>query len=371
MTQRPYNVLLVDLAKTYGGAEVRVLTACRALQGVVASCRVATLEGSALHARLQSDKLPFEVIKARRGSPRQLMELRDVMRRGKYNIVDAHNVQSIFWGHLAAWLAGAKGCVSTIHSDFGKEYPGFKGRVYEGVLWIDKRLARQYINVTQVLQAKSEAHGTGKHSTLIFNAVPVPETIPDKKDDALRAEWGFALGDFVVGIAARLVPVKGHTYLIDALALLADLPQVKLLILGDGALRSELEQQAAARGVANRICFAGFRDDIPRILESLDCVCLASLSEALPYAILEAASYARPILATAVGGMATLLTDYKTARLVPSRDPAALAEGLRWIATHPDDARQMGINAYHMVRQSFSVQTMIDKTLGVYDQALK
>jgi glycosyltransferase involved in cell wall biosynthesis len=68
--------------------------------------------------------------------------------------------------------------------------------------------------------------------------------------------------------------------------------------------------------------------------------------------------------------MATLLTDYKTARLVPARDPAALADGLRWIVTHPNDARQMGINAYSMAAAAFSVETMIEKTLDVYDKAL-
>lgn len=350
-----------------------MLTACRALQDArdtVAACRVATLEGSALHARLQADGLPFEVIKSSRGSPRLLAELCAVIRRGGYQVVDAHNVQSILWGHLAAWLAGVKGRVATIHSDFGAEYPGLKGRFYEGVLWFDKRLARQYINVTEVLQAKSQANGTAARSTLIANAVPVPEIPPTVRNDALRAEWGFTPADFVVGIVARLKPVKGHTYLIDALAQLGDLPQVKLLIAGDGPLREELQAQAEVCGVAGRVCFAGFRDDIPRVLMALDCVCMASLSEALPYAVLEAASYARPILATAVGGMATLLTDYQTARLVPAHDSVALAEGLRWMATHPDDAHQIGINAYHLVRQSFSVPTMIEKTLQVYDRAL-
>lgn len=368
--RRPYSVLLVDLAKTYGGAEVRVLTACQALQDRMVACRVATLNGSPLHARLDASGLPFELVKSPRGSPRLMLELCALIKRGRYQIVDAHNIQSILWGHLAAQLAGARGRVATIHSDFAKEYPGLKGRGYASVLWIDRALARQFINVTEVLQAKSRANGTSKRSSLILNAVPVPDTIPLEKNNTLRAEWGFTPRDFVVGIVARLKPVKGHTYLIDALAQLGDLPQIKLLILGDGPLRDELEAQAKQRGVANRVCFAGFREDIPRVLPSLDCVCMASLSEALPYAVLEAAAYARPILATAVGGMATLLTDYKTARLVPARDPAALADGLRWIITHPDEARQMGINAYQMAYDTCSVQTMIEKTLQVYDKAL-
>jgi glycosyltransferase involved in cell wall biosynthesis len=127
--------------------------------------------------------------------------------------------------------------------------------------------------------------------------------------------------------------------------------------------------RAAACGIAHRIYFTGFRQDVPRILASVDCVCIPSLSEALPYTLLEAAAWARPILATSVGGMATLLEDRNTALLVPPGDPAALAEGLRWMAQHPDEAGRIGMAAYELVRQSFSLEAMIEKTLQVYDAA--
>ena len=367
--KRPYNVLLVDLARTYGGAEVRVLTAAAALQSAVARCRVVTLDGSALHKRLLSEGLPCEVIHARRASVRVLLSIRNIIRRGHYQIIDAHNVQSIFWGHFAALLAGAKGRVATIHSDYDREYPGFKGKIYEGVLRLDRLTRPWYINVTDVLQAKSARQGLASRSILIPNAIPVPETPPSFRDPVLLAQWGIVPGDFVVGIVARLKPVKGHTYLIDALAQLTDLPNVKLVILGDGPLQAALETQARHRGVAGRVCFAGFREDVSQLLSSLDCVCMSSLSEALPYAILEAASNARPILATAVGGMATLLTDYKTARLVPPSNPTALADGIRWMVSHPSEAHQLGMAAYDMVKRSFSVDTMVEKTIQVYDRA--
>lgn len=370
MAVRPYRVLLVDLAQGFGGAEVRVLTQARALQGRVANCRVAALAGSALHERLESENIPHELIGAGRADPRLALALRGVIRHGGYQIVDAHNVQSLLWGHLAALLAGARGRVATIHSDYGGEYSGLKGALYEGVLRFNRLMARQYITVTEVLQAKAQAQGAAARSTLIHNAVPVPEELPASKDPTLLAEWGFTPDDFVAVIVARLKPVKGHAYLIEALAQLDDLPRVKLLVVGDGPLRQELEAQAAQLGVADRVRFAGFRQDIPRVLGSVDCLCMASLSEGLPYAILEGASYARPILATAVGGMATLLQDGQTARLVPPRDPAALAEGLRWLATHPDEAQAIGRAAYEMVRRSFSVEAMIDQILDVYDRAL-
>ncbi|NWF71321.1 MAG: glycosyltransferase [Chloroflexi bacterium] len=367
---KAYRVLLIDLAKTFGGAEVRVLAQARALQGLVVECAVVTLRDSALHARLQQENLPHHAVRAGRGNPGILLELRRIIRQGGYQVVDAHNVQSVLWGLFAAALAGAPGRVATIHSDYGGEYPGLKGRVYEGVLSASRLVARHYINVTEVLQQKAAAQGYGARSTRIANAVPVPPEPLRQKDTRLYADWGFAPSDFVVGILARLKPVKGHSYLIDAFGQLADLPHAKLLIVGDGPLEAELKAQVAALGLQQRVVFTGFRQDIPDILRALDCMCLASLSEALPYAVLEAASFARPLLVTAVGGLKTLLKHEQTALLVPAQDAAALAGAIRWFVAHPHQAVQIGQNAYHMVRQTFSVETMIASVLQVYDRVV-
>lgn len=366
---RPYKVLIVDLARTFGGAEVRALTQAAALQTVTAGCAVATLRGSPLHEQLQRRNLPHEVINSGRASPQLLLTLRGIMRRGNYGIIDAHNVQSILWGHLAAALAGGRGCVATIHSDYGAEYPGLKGKFYEAVLRVDQFVARQYINVTEVLQAKAERQGLGPRSTLIHNAVVVPPSPDFSKDPALLASFGFTPDDFVVAIVARLKPVKGHTTLIDAFTRLSDLPHAKLLVVGDGPLRPELEAQVQRCGLAGRVHFTGFREDIPHILPSVDCVAMASLSEALPYAVLEACSYARPLVATAVGGLVTLLKDGETALLVPSQNPDAMAEAIRRLVENPAEARRIGLAGYEMVKRSFSVESMIEKILRVYDAA--
>lgn len=370
MEKRSYRVLLVDIAQSFGGAEVRTLTQARALQQAVAGCTTVTLSGSQLHQRLEAENLPCIPLSIGRGDPRLILALRRIIRAGGFTVVDAHNVQSILWAHLAAVLARAPGRVATIHSDYGAEYSGVKGLLYEGVLRLDRLLAREFINVTEVLQAKADRQGFADRCTLIHNAVPVAAEPWTGSDLALRAEFGFDPDDVVAGIVARLKPVKGHRYLIDAMTQLDDLPQIKLLVVGDGPLQTDLKAQVAALGLSQRVVFAGFRRDIDAILKAVDIVVMASLSEALPYAVLEAMSYARPLLVTRVGGMATLLNDHETALLVPSQDAAALADGLRWLATHPDAARDLGLAAYDVVRQTFSVDTMINSVLAVYDRAL-
>ncbi|MBN2471651.1 MAG: glycosyltransferase [Anaerolineae bacterium] len=371
MNRKPYNVLLVDLAKAFGGAEVRVLTQARALKERGMICRVAVLEDSPLHERVEREGLPCEIINLGRGNPALLLTLRDLIARHNYAIVDAHNVQSIFWAHWAAVLAGARGRVATLNSDFGQEYPGAKGRAYEGVLRLNQLVSREYITVTEVLQEKMVRRGYGERSTLIHNAVPVPEAPLVHVDTELRGAWGFAPDDFMLAIIARLKPVKGHRYLLEAVATLADLPQVKLLVVGDGPLRETLEAQVRSLGIEDRVHFTGFVQDIPAVLRGIDALCLSSLSEALPYVLLEAASYARPMIVTRVGGMATLLTDREDAVVVPPRDAPALAEGIRWLATHPQEASQIGLAAYALVQRQFSVERMIEQVLAVYDRAAK
>lgn len=364
--KRDYRVLLVDLAQSYGGAEVRVLTQARSLQKHVAQCTVAVLQGSPLHKRLQAENLPCEPMPVGRGNPRMGLALRQVIRNGNYQIIDAHNVHSILWGHLGAWLAGVKGLVVTMHSDYGSEYPGLKGIFYEMTLRLNRLVAQEYITVTEGLQEKFSPKIS---STLIHNAVPIPELPLPAKNPDLIGSWGFSPDDFIVAILARLKPVKGHRYLIDGLAQLSDLPQVKLLIVGDGPLKPELETQVKGLGLTRRVHFAGFRQDVTDILPSVDCVCMASLSEALPYAVLEAASYARPLLVTKVGGMATLLADHHTAVFVPPQDAKALANGIREIVANPEPTYQLGQAAYELVKTSFSTDTMMAKILAVYDRA--
>ncbi|MCE7948650.1 MAG: glycosyltransferase family 1 protein [Chloroflexi bacterium CFX4] len=369
IAKRPYKVLLIDLARSYGGAEVRTQTQATALESAVQGCAVAVLHGSPLHERLTKLGVPCEVLAFGRGSPALALKLRAIIKRGGYHIIDAHNVQSILWGHWAAWLAGVRGCVATIHSDYGAEYPNLKGKFYEGVLRLNRLIARQYITVTETLQSKAERQGLGERATLIHNAVPIPPLPLPEPDHALRAAWNAAPDDFVIGIVARLKPVKGHRYLLDAMAQVRDLP-VKLVIIGEGPLHAELTAQVQALGIADRVHFAGFREDVLSLLPSLDCVCMASLSEALPYAVLEAASYARPLLCTAVGGLATLLQEGVTARLVPAQDSAALAEGIRQLTADRQSARQLGMNAYQMVAERFSQTVMLKKILQVYDKAI-
>ena len=166
--RRNCSVLIVDLAKRYGGAEVRVLDTARSLDGRYPYA-VATLEGSPLHQRLEAAKLVSLPVPFSRSDPRVLFFVRRAVRQEGYLIVDAHNVQSQFWGHLAAMLAGAKK-VSTVHSAYRLEHNNsLKGRMYELVLRLNAQAGGRFVVESKAgnFEGKTVVVATGAHPRLL------------------------------------------------------------------------------------------------------------------------------------------------------------------------------------------------------------
>ncbi|MCS6852608.1 MAG: glycosyltransferase [Gemmataceae bacterium] len=157
-----------------------------------------------------------------------------------------------------------------------------------------------------------------------------------------------------VGIVANLRPVKDVANFIRAAAFLRDrYPAVVFEIAGDGEMRAELEQMAAALGMTDRIHFLGTVGDVPAFLRELDVAVLTSLSEGMSNALLEYMAAARPIVATAVGGNTELIEHERTGLLVPPGDAPALAAALARLLDDPPLAERLGRQARRHVEQHY------------------
>jgi glycosyltransferase involved in cell wall biosynthesis len=322
-----------------------------------------------LHQRLEASGLTSLPVSFSRSDIRLLFFLSQAIRRGSYGVVDAHNVQSQFWGHLAAMLARASAKVSTVHSAYKLEHQGSaKGWLYEQILRLNAGWGVKFVAVSEAVYAYLQSLGiSSDRISLIHNSIHLPEQPLSGRDLSVRKSLGWAEETYVVVVVARLEPVKGHQFLIEAISRLAtERPQLRCLMVGDGRTRASLEAQVEQFNLRDRIHFTGFRDDIPALLNASDAFCLPSLSEGLPYALLEACTHRLPLLVTCVGGMAALLTHAQTAYLVPPSDPAALAEGLGWLIDHPQEAAAMGQAGYDLLQQKFNMDKMIAETLAVY-----
>lgn len=183
----------------------------------------------------------------------------------------------------------------------------------------------------------------------------------------LRQEFSFSPEDYLVGMVAHLADHKGHKYLIRASKILKEqAPKIKIIIVGEGPLRIELDKEARDSKVEDIIFFLGFREDIPRILSSLDLFVLSSYLEGLGSSILDAMACGLPVVATRAGGIPEVVVHRKTGLLVPPRNPQALAKAILKLYNDRELASRLGERGYEVVRQKFSVQSMTEKMIQLY-----
>jgi glycosyltransferase involved in cell wall biosynthesis len=165
----------------------------------------------------------------------------------------------------------------------------------------------------------------------------------------------------------RLTPLKGVDYLLTAWQAVASaVPDVTLVIVGNGEREAELKTQAAALGLTGRVVFAGFRTDVPALLARADLFVLSSLWEGLPMAAIEAMAAGCPVVATAVGGVPEVVETGITGLLAPPQDAAALAATLiRLLGNHALSSALASAAAAH-VQSRYSREAMVEATRQVY-----
>jgi glycosyltransferase involved in cell wall biosynthesis len=191
----------------------------------------------------------------------------------------------------------------------------------------------------------------------------------------VRAQAGVEPGDFVVAVVGRLVRVKNVELAVRAVARLHhDLPQARLLVVGDGPERARLEAVAAGLGLLpGTVRFVGHRRDVAQVLAATDVMAITSTTEGLPFVLLEAAASGTPVVSTRVGAIPELFGDGAVA-LLPSGvetrpgGPEALADVLLRLALDPTERRRLARRAAEIQRRGLSTESMLRSTLDVYDQ---
>lgn len=360
-------VLIVSLSKRFGGAEVRVLQTASGLHG---KCRyaVAVLKDSPLHRKLIEAGASVLPVSYGRGDPRLFFALIRMIKANGFTVVDAHNPQSQFWGFMAASFCRVPVMISTVHSSYGLTEKGLKKVLYETTLRLNRLLGCRFIAVSEAVTdyLRTLTIPSGR-ITLIHNAIHVPLEPADAKSSGLKESLGWRRDDFLVGVVGSIEPVKGHKFLIKALGkAIAFHPELRCLFVGEGRLREDMESLVRENKIDKHVKFLGFRNDVMDILRGCDAFCMPSLSEGLPFALLEACSLGLPVLVSSVGGMALLIENGKTGMLVPPSDPEALTQGLCSLAGDHETSGAMGQAARAMVKEKFSPDRMLAQTLSCY-----
>ena len=211
------------------------------------------------------------------------------------------------------------------------------------------------------------------HIAVIPNGIDTDRFRPDRIGGAaVRAEWRVPAGMPLIGLVARIDPMKGHATFLEAAALLrARLPDARFVCVGNGpvAYAQEMRALAAKLAMDSAVIWAGERHDIPAVLSALDLATLTSITEGFPNALCEAMACAHGCVTTDVGDAAMIVGD--TGIVVPRADARALADAWERTLQRPaEQQREMGLRARRRVEENFSVETMVTRTAAVYAQVI-
>jgi glycosyltransferase involved in cell wall biosynthesis len=187
----------------------------------------------------------------------------------------------------------------------------------------------------------------------------------------LRQELGLPPDAPVIATAALLRPQKAIEVLLEAHAeVLGHMPDAQLVIAGDGPQRQFLEERARSLQLDGHVHFLGLRDDVDAIIAAADVAALSSDYEGMPLFLLECMANRTPLVATAVGGIPSVIDDGSSGILVPPRDPSALAAGLCDLLRDPERRRRMAEAAADRVAP-FRIEAVTQQFVDLYEALLE
>jgi glycosyltransferase involved in cell wall biosynthesis len=293
--------------------------------------------------------------------PTLVPRLARAFRRRGARIVHTHNPMPLIYGAPAARAAGAV----AIHTKHGAN-PGKRGN--RMLRRLAARCVRAFVAVSDTTAAQARAQRDVAEHKLhtIPNGIRLHRYHPDPDArSAARVELG--LGDaWVVATVGRLDDFKNQAMLVRAMAPLLS-SRCRLVIIGDGPSRADVEGAVAMLPEARWVVIAGRRMDVPALLPAFDVFALPSKTEGLPLVVPEAMAVGLPIVATAVGGLPSVVDDGVTGLLVPV-DEAALGRALRTLYDDPARAKQMGRRAREVALERYSYDRMVDAYLELYQR---
>jgi glycosyltransferase involved in cell wall biosynthesis len=296
--------------------------------------------------------------------------LRDRLRQLKPDVVHTHLLHADLYGIPAARWGGVPVVVSSRHNDNAfRRRPPFKQ--VNRFLW---RLADGGIAISDAIAGftvEVEGAPPARIHRIYYGLEPIKPLDRAAARKALIDEWGMKADVVLVGIVCRLIEQKGITYGLQAFARSApQFPDARLLIVGDGILRKSLENEAQTLGIADRVYFLGWREDIASVMASLDVFLAPSLWEGFGLVLLEAMGQAAPIIATQVSAIPEIVADGETGLLVPPRDVDALADALTRLLSDKPLRQHMGLLGQDRLETHFSAARMVDETAALYRKLL-
>ena len=331
-------------------------------------------EGS-LAEQVRAAGVPMIVVDDLRRAPNPLLDaaacaaLRRLFMEQRYDIVHTHSGKAGILGRLAARLAGVP-VVHTIHGPSFYEYQNPLGNwLFRWAEQLAGEWTTQFVSVADAMTEQYLAAGIGTpdryvtiHSGMNIAAFAnaKPAVIP-----------GIEAGDVVVGKIARLFRLKGHEFLFEAAPrIVAAVPNVKFLLVGDGIYRDRFEHWAERLGLRDRFVFTGLVPPaaVPGYVARMDVLVHLSLREGLPRTLPQALACGKPVVAFDVDGAREVCRDGATGFLVRAEDAAALATGVIRLLQDRALAAELGAQGRALVCEQFTEEWMVEQIAELYER---
>lgn len=344
-----------------GGAEADLIAKTIALKDKYEFKVLTLLQKGVLAERLE--KAGIEVIA---GGMKHKMDIGavfrmiSIVRRERPDLIHAHMFYSYLIAHIMRLLGLTRHVVYTLQKEAARAN------------WLEVQMekllrphtARILASSQQVLTSYNKRGVNGRNMAPFYNSIDFSRFATGR--NLIREELGFGTIP-VIGTVGRLLPVKGHRYLIEALPdIIQEYPDLKCVIIGDGEEKNALMELAGRLKVTVAICWLGARRDIENFLPYFDVFVMSSLSEAFGIAAAEASACGVPVVASAVGGLPEVIVNGTTGVLVPPGSAKAISEEVKRLLSEEQTRAAMGLAGKNHVRK-FSAAELARQLVAVYD----
>lgn len=300
-----------------------------------------------------------------------IFDLYRLMKERNIHVLRTHKYRANLYGRIAGKLAGVPVIIASEHNIYRDEKEKrFIRRVTNKIL---SMVTDKMVTVSDAVKKDILRYDRVSPSKImvLYNGVDTERFKPGMNFSDARKQFAISKDDVVIGFVGRLVNSKGLNYLIEAVALLKNNYNVKLLIVGDGSLMEELTKMAKNKGLEESVIFTGLRRDITDILSSIDIFVLPSIKEGFPNSLLEAMAMGKPVVATAVGGIPEVIGHGTNGLLVKPADVEGLQTAIKLLIDDRLMAKNIGLAARDFIEKNYSITATVRKWETLYRQVLE
>jgi glycosyltransferase involved in cell wall biosynthesis len=300
---------------------------------------------------------------------KSLIRIRHLIKNVEPDVIHLHAAKAGALGRLAALLTRRK---KIIYNPHGGSFHKFKDKLGFIYFIVEKLLATKNVHFIGVSEYSCKLFEETLHidknkNHVIYNGIEANNSAADEQ--TLRLKFGLDKNDFIVLYPAMFYSEKGHSIFLDTYKLMNEPlnPRIKILFAGNGPLEKPIKEKVAELNLSNTISFLGFVKNIEDYLRLSDLIILPSQKEFLPYAILEAMSYSKPILATNTGAICEMIAHGFNGELFELNNISDFWKRMNYYCNHPEELRRLSMNSIKILEEKFSLYKMINKTEYLYD----